>query len=439
MPVYLGTTNYIGSTGTPTFPLPAGGNANPGPLTPGAAAGTYTQGGYLMAGTSGQAFWAYPGNPTSVLGGTFSTRSIFTHGYLAGGYKNSNPWRTVNKTWHATDTTYSLGEQLDRPFTYGGGTFSDYNGYVHGCCEVAVTSVLGNFTTANLSTVHSSSYNLQTGLARTVSSQGGVGINNTSNIGYVGPEGSTGLISGVGATYQYTGNNPSADGSGLAYGTGSVILGVGNIEMTTARSYHAGAVDQTGQMGWIAGGQTANSVTDRLAFATEIMYVGPSATPISTAVSTVAAHGQTVGWWSFQNSKYQLPWATGSWTAWSTPQSWATDGQSKFLSTKLGYHYGGTGANVTTGFGSWSDSTGSVITNSLSKPAAVGEEAYEMGQNWGYALGTYNGQQNNYSFKVIYATGTMYVAGDALNPKGHGGTDAGVCSSAAATVTAGAM
>jgi hypothetical protein len=446
MPLYLGTINYVGGSGSPAFPLPVGGSDNPTAYTNAQSqAGTLTAGSYLVAGNSGAAFWAYPGNVGVTIGGTFSTRSILTHGYMAGGYKNSNPWRNINKTWHATDVTVNMGEQLDRPFTYGGGTFSDYYGYVHGTCEVAVSSVLGNFTTANLASTHSSSYNLHTGLARTVSSMGGIGENNSSNVGWTGPEGTTGLgistgagwvNSGNTATTYYTGNDPQ--NQGLSYGTGSVILGVGNIEMTTARSYHAGGVDQTNQQGWITGGQQGATAVDRLNFPTEIMYAGPNACPVSSANSAVCAHGQTVGWWSFTGTKYYLTWATGAWTAWSTSQAWCTDGQSKFLSSKLGYHYGGTSSNATTGFGSWNDSTGATITNALSKPAAVGEEGYEMGQNWGYCIGSYNGVQNNYSFKVMYATGTMYVGGDAMCPKGHGGADAGTCSSAAASITAGA-
>lgn len=447
MPVYIGTTNVAGTSGTPVYPLPYGGSDNPTAYTQSqASAATLTVGGTLTANNNGTAFWAYPGDPTVTIGGTFSTRSIFTHGYMAGGYKNSNPWRTVNKTWHSTDVTVCMGDQLDRPFTYGGGTFSDYNGYVHGTTEVDVSSVAGNFTTANLASTHTSSYSLATGLARMVSARGAAGINSTAATGFNAPEGTTGLgistgagwaNSGNTATTFYTGVDPQ--NQGLSYGTGSVIVGVGNSEMTQARSYHAGAVDQTNQQGWIAGSQTGTvAATDRFNFPTEIMYVGPNSQPTTGSVSAVAAHGQNVGWWSFSGSKYYLGWTTGAWTAWSTSTAWAPDGQSKFLSTKLGYHFGGTSTNATTPFGSWSDSTGSTITASLNKPAAVGEEAYQMGQNWGYCIGSYNGVQNNYSFKVVYATNTMYVGGDAMCPKGHGGADAGVCSSAAATITAGA-
>ena len=47
---------------------------------------------------------------------------------------------SMNKTWHNNDTTMYTGEQVDRAAAYCDGTWSDFNGYIHG----TVNSYAGN-------------------------------------------------------------------------------------------------------------------------------------------------------------------------------------------------------------------------------------------------------------------------------------------------------
>ena len=65
----------------------------------------------------------------------FLYRSIYTRGYLSGGYKSSSPWKNVNRTVHSTDITTNLGDQLDYGASYSFGGYSDYNAYVYGCSD----------------------------------------------------------------------------------------------------------------------------------------------------------------------------------------------------------------------------------------------------------------------------------------------------------------
>lgn len=51
----------------------------------------------------------------------FAYRQILSYSYLAGGYKNSSPWRNVHKTTNATDQTTHIGELLDYPVSYTSG------------------------------------------------------------------------------------------------------------------------------------------------------------------------------------------------------------------------------------------------------------------------------------------------------------------------------
>lgn len=55
---------------------------------------------------------------------------IITHGFCAGGYKNSSPWRNVNLTVHSTDTSSNLGDIMSDAAAYTDGGNSDYYFYV---------------------------------------------------------------------------------------------------------------------------------------------------------------------------------------------------------------------------------------------------------------------------------------------------------------------
>jgi hypothetical protein len=346
-----------------------------------------TRGTYLVSDGSNGAFWAYPGGPS----GTSSTftgyryRTIFTHGFLAGGYKGSQPWRSVNKTWHNTDVTIYCGEQLDRAAAYLDGTFSDYNGYVHG----TVDSFSG-------SSSHTSSYNLHNGVMR----QRGDGT--------FSPH-----------TYGYDGDNPNAV---MGYGT------AGGWDMSVARDYHSCATDMVNGAGYTTGG--GSSATDKMHFATEIMY---TTTGSPSAASMTSGCGQEFrGWFSIAGTNCYITFANDTWTS----QSFCGgDGWSKFLPSKWGFFYAGTGANVTTPIRKVNGITGANLAD-FSKVRAVGEENYQMGQDWGYMLGNYDNQQNNHSVKFTYATDVQTTMGAATRPKGHYGQSSGACSSAAATVTA---
>jgi len=55
---------------------------------------------------------------------------IITHGFIAGGYKNSSPWKNVNLTQHSTDTSSNLGDLMSDSGAYLDGGNSDNYFYV---------------------------------------------------------------------------------------------------------------------------------------------------------------------------------------------------------------------------------------------------------------------------------------------------------------------
>ena len=49
---------------------------------------------------------------------TYLYRAVITKGFMLGGYKDSSPWKNVNRVVMATDVTTNLGDQLNRGASY---------------------------------------------------------------------------------------------------------------------------------------------------------------------------------------------------------------------------------------------------------------------------------------------------------------------------------
>jgi hypothetical protein len=335
---------------------------------------------------SGTGTWVdFQGNNyTATIGSSFRYRSIFTHGFLAGGYRGSNPWRTVNQTYHATDITICRGDQLDRAASYVDGNFSDFNGYIYGTQNAY-----------DGSGIHTSSINLHTGTGRT-----------------------------FGDTVDY--------GHSDVYNTTPDTLGASWDLWNGVND--AGAISgQTNQRGYVTGSGSAGN-WQRLNFATEVMsrFGGGSNGGFCSAFE-----GETRGY-VFTNtgdSRY-LTFSNESTTAWSAT-GLGGDGWKKSLSTKWGHGYHGNAPNVTLPWMKVNDLTGASISIFNQPDDASGEENMQMGQDWGYCLGNYGtGFQNNRTWKRFYATDADVQLGFKSEPKGHLGQSSGACSTAAATVTA---
>ena len=64
--------------------------------------------------------------------GSWYRSRIITHGFTAGGYKNSSPWKNVNRTKHSDDSTSNLGDIMSEAMCYGDGGSRDTHMYVFG-------------------------------------------------------------------------------------------------------------------------------------------------------------------------------------------------------------------------------------------------------------------------------------------------------------------
>jgi hypothetical protein len=73
------------------------------------------------------------GNNWQPMAIPFLTRTILTTSYMMGGYKDSSAWNNVNKTTHASDTTYNLGDNsIERSFNYQSGACGKNIGFIFG-------------------------------------------------------------------------------------------------------------------------------------------------------------------------------------------------------------------------------------------------------------------------------------------------------------------
>ena len=358
-------------------------------------------------GDSDDAFWAYPGSQSA--GGTWATRTVFTHGYLAGGYKGSNPWRSVNKTWHANDITIYQGEQLDKAGSYVDGTFSDYNAYVHG--------TQNSFSGASQ---HTSSYNLHNGSGRTWGASTYGADTDASGVGWDWDGDDPASISGF--TYGSSPGNWDADATVEGVGGWGLIYAYGD----------CGCFSEYGISGYITQGGT--SQCNRLNFATEVMFITTDSGVGGTYGTGMG--GQSTGYMGIGGTNRKLTWSNQSWANWTGVVD-SNDGWRKGHWTKKGWHFIGNGSNVTGGFVRFNDSNGSATGGSqFSTLTNVGEENMETGEDNGYMLGNFNGHQNNMTWKFTYATYTTTSMSALTRPKGHYGQSSGACSSAAANMTA---
>ena len=297
----------------------------------------------------------------------FRYRTIYTRGYMLGGYASSTPWKNVNKTQHSTDMTTNLGDILDKGCSYVDGGYSDYNAYVYGTDDAwdgASTYTCSMSMATDANRTHNTNWD-----TKTSRSDVGCMINSTNTIGYITAGGST-------ATDKH---NYVTD---TMYASGSV-----GASSVTGTSYGNAAEWHGATKGWVQA-----ATCSQFTFSTEVY-------------ATVTA---TVG----------------------------TDGWGKALSTKHGHAYVKNGSNTVAGAYKLNDTTNAQIRTDLTFENA-GEENYEMGQNWGYCIGLYNGAQVNNTYKVNYLTDVYTSLGSDTQPKGHAGASSGSTAPASAYVLGG--
>lgn len=304
-------------------------------------------------------------------GHTFRYRTIYTRGYMMAGYKDSSPWRNVNRTEHATDITTNLGDLLDRSGGYIDAGYSDYYAYC---------------------------YNMSNSL-------------------------------NTGATSTWTSSISMSTESGRTHNS--------SWDLTSARYEVSALLNPNLTIAYLSGG--GSYLTDKHNYVTETMYAAgtaPTNPGVGSATMSTSFFGEYRGWLIASSAACYFTYSNETWT--NGGMSTSSDGHSKMLGTKLGWGYGKSGGNTaTTTITKWSDITGVNLGNPCITPSPSGEENFEVGQNWGYSLGNYNGAQNNEAYTIRYYNDTLMALGSASQPKGHDGASSGGCASASSQVLGG--
>lgn len=104
------------------------------------------------------------------------------------------------------------------------------------------------------------------------------------------------------------------------------------------------------------------------------------------------------------------------------------DGNQKTIQFKQGYHYGGREGNPSSNWRKTNMFTNASADAVGAKPYYSGEENMFTGQDWGYAVGWYQGSHVNTAFKFTYATETGYGTTTSLEAKGKSGNSSGTMS-----------
>lgn len=133
--------------------------------------------------------------------------------------------------------------------------------------------------------------------------------------------------------------------------------------------------------------------------------------------------------WVETDSGQKFTFSTSSAAAVTTSGAAGINSQQKGFSSKLGKGYGGNEGNYLGGynFRRWSYETETNIGNVAKPLGNTGEENFDMGQAHQYAMGTYDGVQNNRGHKFTYSTDSGYELGAGSIRTGVPGGSSGHC------------
>ncbi len=317
-------------------------------------------------------------NNLGVFPGTagYPYRQIIVKSFVMGGYQNSSPWRNVNKMVHSTDVCTNLGDLL----SYAGVYTSGVNNLTRGFLWSTDGSFPGASTTTsainmNTETTAGTNANWNTRIAR---DDMGTGFKETE-FAYI--------VGGGSAVFDIFNLTTET----MYYGTPMYL------PFDTVLSYTA------------QGSGDTSAVSDENAC--WFWATGPLNTKLSFNTHTFTSNGLVAAAGGLRGSSIG-----------------GAHGQQKGINSKWGRGYAG-------GNGSWN---GGYILNrmvfstetstTINKPIGnSGEENFDMGQNWQYMMGMYDGAQNNRGWKFTYATDLGVELGSGSVRTGVPGGSSGHC------------
>ena len=300
----------------------------------------------------------------------FLYRQIINYSYLAGGYKDSSPWKNVHRTTNATDQTVHLGELMDYPASY-----------TSGHCSKTILFVWSTNTDGAWKS------------ATQIHSTWTTGVNMVNETAYAHQS---------------------------------------KWDLANARD-DLGTLFQETEFAWVFGGGVATvekfNSTNEVMYSVYYPNMQPYLTLKTSITSSLGCAGfsdENYGYGYGSESGNKLFFATDTFT---NSQQWGASGQQKAISSKWGKGYAGNEGTYNGGYNlrRWNVFNETNIGNVPKPHPNCGEENFTLGQDHQYMLGNYDGLQNNISWKFFYSTdtGTTNVSG--LAPGVNGGTSSGHC------------
>ena len=291
---------------------------------------------------------------------------IITHGYVAGGYKDSAPWKNLNRTVHSTDTTTDIGDQMTVAANYTDGGNGDQWFYVLGGSN---THQGGSNVTWAWNMTTGSGCNAATCTAAAMGNQGTMSVSHNDM--------------GIGIDYQHAGGHMYAFGGG-------------------------------------------NATNEKFQFKTN-SWIGTVGSVGNADTYCASFEGRTAVYSCAGGTNEYMTWANETFASW-TASVGTNNGWGKGCSSYHEKGYMKHNGNHTATLGRYNDTNGSLSTTFSVDDA--GEENYQMGANKFYCLGHFNGAQNNNSYKVQYSNDTVGAGTANMSPKGHAGmSSAAMCPS----------
>lgn len=300
----------------------------------------------------------------------FKYRQIINFSYLAGGYKDSSPWKNVHKTTNATDQTVHLGELMDYPASY-----------TSGACSKSILFVWST---------------------------------NTDNL------------------WKSATQIQSTHTTGIHMVNETAYAHQSKWDLLNARD-DCGTLFKETEFAYIFGGSVATvekfNLTNETMYTTYYSGGAPYVTTTTSITSSLGASGfseENYGYGYGSESGNKCFFATD---VFITTTHWGVSGQQKGISSKVGKGYCGNEGTYAGGYNlrRWDLFTETNIGNVPKPDVNSGEENFTLGQDHQYMLGQYNGLQNNNSWKFFYATDSGITNPAGLSPGVNAGTSSGHC------------
>jgi hypothetical protein len=292
----------------------------------------------------------------------FLYRQIITTSYVMGGYKDSSPWRNVNKMVHATDICTNLGDLLTNVAVYTSGACNLTKGFIW------ATNVFGAGTVT---------------CAINLATETNAGTNSLWDMKNSRDQMGTGFQEHL---YAYiTGG-----------GTGAVdVFNMTNETMLanlSQASYVGGASsaisDEKSCYFWGDSGTATKFI-----FNTHTYYNDQTQRGLDRSVGLGALFSPEYIRQTYYGSGLNTNLAPGCY------------GQQKGISSKLGKGYGGNEGTYNGGYNLRRFAFSTETYTTVAKPIGnSGEENFDMGQAHQYMMGMYDGAQNNRGWKFTYAS-----------------------------------